>query len=125
MRISRIPRRRMRLLSPGFGEMPPRRRAASMLTVAAAVLLFAAFRFLPSPTVEVTDFAVTTTPTSPAYVADVKPASHADIKEFRIPITHRTIEVAPGVLYQAWTFGNTVPGPVIRVRQGDRVRVVV
>jgi nitrite reductase (NO-forming) len=31
------------------------------------------------------------------------------------------IEVAPDVQYQAWTFGGTVPGPVIHVREGDRV----
>lgn len=30
-------------------------------------------------------------------------------------------EVAAGVPYQAWTFGGTVPGPVIRMRQGDRM----
>lgn len=105
--------------------MSTRRRVFSALTVLSAVLLFAAFRFFPAPAVEVTDFASVTTPTSPAYTADLKPASRAEIKEFRIPITHRTIEVAPGVRYQAWTFGNTVPGPVIRVRQGDRVRIVM
>lgn len=31
------------------------------------------------------------------------------------------IEVANGVRYRAWTFGGTVPGPVIHVREGDRI----
>jgi len=31
------------------------------------------------------------------------------------------IEVAPGVRYRAWTFGGMVPGPVIHVREGDRI----
>jgi nitrite reductase (NO-forming) len=30
-----------------------------------------------------------------------------------------TYEVAAGVPYQAWTFGGTVPAPVIHLRQGD------
>lgn len=31
------------------------------------------------------------------------------------------IEVASGVRYRAWTFGGMVPGPVIHVREGDRI----
>jgi nitrite reductase (NO-forming) len=53
----------------------------------------------------------------------VPPASDAPVKEFRIPVTHATIQIADGVSYSGWTFGGTVPGPVIRVRQGDHVRV--
>lgn len=33
-----------------------------------------------------------------------------------------TQQVAPGVRYHTWTFGGTVPGPVIRVHVGDTVR---
>src|SRR5690625_1355795 len=31
------------------------------------------------------------------------------------------IEVANGVRYRAWTFGGTVPGPVIHEKEGDRI----
>ena len=31
------------------------------------------------------------------------------------------IAIAPGVAYHAWTFDGTVPGPVIRVRQGQTI----
>jgi nitrite reductase (NO-forming) len=41
--------------------------------------------------------------------------------DVRVDIVAAEIEVAPGVRYQAWTFGGTVPGPVIHVREGDRV----
>jgi nitrite reductase (NO-forming) len=34
---------------------------------------------------------------------------------------HVTITVAPGVTYAAWTFGGRVPGPALRVGQGDTV----
>ncbi|MEX0721998.1 MAG: multicopper oxidase domain-containing protein [Balneolaceae bacterium] len=41
--------------------------------------------------------------------------------EVRIDIIVQEIEVADGVSYQAWTFGGTVPGPVLHVREGDRI----
>ena len=39
----------------------------------------------------------------------------------RMDIVAAEIEVAPDVRYQAWTFGGSVPGPVVHVREGDRV----
>ncbi len=33
------------------------------------------------------------------------------------------IALAPGVLYRAWTFNGEVPGPFIRVREGDTLRI--
>lgn len=41
--------------------------------------------------------------------------------QVRIDVLAQRIEVAPGVRYDAWTFGGTVPGPVVHVREGDRV----
>ncbi len=73
--------------------------------------------------VEYIDFGQVQTATQPAYVAAVSPPSAARVKEFRIPITHDTIEIADGVTYEGWTFGGTVPGPVIRVREGDLVKI--
>jgi nitrite reductase (NO-forming) len=78
-----------------------------------------------SPTVERVDFGRVARATAPAYDARLAPPSDADIKDYRIPITDATIEIAKGVTYEGWTFGGTVPGPVLRVRQGDRVRVNV
>jgi nitrite reductase (NO-forming) len=71
------------------------------------------------------DFDKVARATSPAYDARLAPVADAPIKEFRIPIKDATLEIAKGVLYQGWTFGGTVPGPVIHVRVGDRVRVNV
>ncbi len=78
-----------------------------------------------SKRIQRTDFDRTITATTPVYDAALPAASDAGIKEFRILIKNATIEVADGVKYQGWTFGGTVPGPVIHVRQGDRVRVNV
>ena len=69
--------------------------------------------------IERTDFDGVRTRTEPAFDARVRPADDAGIKEFRIPMSHETIEISRGVRYTGWTFGHTVPGPVIRARQGD------
>ncbi|HEX6976157.1 MAG TPA: copper-containing nitrite reductase [Vicinamibacterales bacterium] len=37
----------------------------------------------------------------------------------------KTISLATGVLYNAWTFGGSVPGPFIRARVGDTLDVLV
>lgn len=71
------------------------------------------------------DFAKTVRATSPAFDARLAPAADAPVKNFRIPITDATIEIAKGVTYQGWTFGGTVPGPVLRVRVGDVVHITV
>jgi nitrite reductase (NO-forming) len=78
-----------------------------------------------APEVERVDFGTTVTATTPAFDARVAAPSAARVREYRIPMTHRSVEIAPGVMYDGWTFGNTVPGPVIRVRQGDLVKVTL
>src|SRR2546423_14856213 len=75
------------------------------------------------PQAEVTDFATAPRATQPVYDARLSPASAAPVKEFRIPIRDATVEIAKGVTYKSWTFGGTVPGPVVRVREGDLVRI--
>lgn len=77
------------------------------------------------PTVERVDFDRVARSTTPVYDARLAPASDANVKEFRIPIKDATIQIAPGVAYQGWTFGGTVPGPVLRVNQGDLVRITL
>ena len=54
--------------------------------------------------------------------ATVKPVSPEPVKEVHLDTTHKIIDIAPGVKFSAWTFGDQVPGPVVRVRVGDRVK---
>jgi nitrite reductase (NO-forming) len=96
---------------------------ASALAVAGLVTVVTGAR--RAPEVEYIDFGVKRTATTPAFAAEIAPASKAAVKEFRLPITHETIEIADGVTYDGWTFGGTVPGPTIRVREGDLVRIVL
>jgi nitrite reductase (NO-forming) len=76
-------------------------------------------------TVARVDFDKTITATSPTYDATLPAVSDAGIKEFRIPIRNATVQIADGVRFDGWTFGGTIPGPVIHVRQGDHVRINV
>ena len=54
--------------------------------------------------------------------ATLKPLDPAPVKEVRLDTVHKIIEIAPGVKFSAWTFGDQVPGPTIRARVGDRIR---
>ena len=49
------------------------------------------------------------------------PRSSATLHRVRIEMRHARIQIDSGVTYDAWTFGGRVPGPVIRVTQGDTV----
>ncbi|MFT9486740.1 MAG: multicopper oxidase domain-containing protein [Tepidibacillus sp.] len=56
----------------------------------------------------------------PKYPAEIKRNGNAvDITFY---ITQNKIEIAKDKYYQGWTFDGTVPGPVLRVKQGDKVR---
>ena len=103
-------------------------RTTLVLTAIAGVIgasAIAAFTTRRMPLTETVNFGVTRTAITPAFDAAVAPASEATSHVFRIPVTHDTIEIADGVKYEGWTFGGTVPGPVVRVRQGDHVKIVL
>jgi nitrite reductase (NO-forming) len=53
---------------------------------------------------------------------ELKPLDPAAVKTIRLDTTHKVIEIAPGVKYSAWTFGDQVPGPTVRARVGDKIR---
>jgi FtsP/CotA-like multicopper oxidase with cupredoxin domain len=47
------------------------------------------------------------------------------LREYELVAVDREIEIAPGMYFPAWTFNGQVPGPTIRAREGDRVRVTL
>ncbi|MEP7227400.1 MAG: multicopper oxidase domain-containing protein, partial [Gemmatimonadales bacterium] len=53
--------------------------------------------------------------------ARLAPAERTRLHRIRLEMSHAPIAIAPAVRYAAWTFGGTVPGPALRVRQGDTV----
>jgi nitrite reductase (NO-forming) len=64
-----------------------------------------------------------TQPIRQAHDARLPPVQPGDTAEVNIDSRDGVVEIASGVQYQAWTFGRTVPGPVIHVRQGQTVNV--
>jgi nitrite reductase (NO-forming) len=106
--------------------MRSRTLISSILAVTASgVVLVALTAARSEPTIERIDFGKVVRSTTPVFDARLAAASDSDVKEFRIPIKDATIKIAQGATYQGWTFGGTVPGPIVRVRQGDLVRVTV
>ena len=61
-------------------------------------------------------------PDQPAPIDPVAPPrSTSRHHHLRIEIAHKKLTIADGVTYDAWTFDNRVPGPVLRVTEGDTV----
>jgi nitrite reductase (NO-forming) len=65
-------------------------------------------------------------PNAPApvtYDATAPARLPGEIHDIDLVITETKMTVAPGFVQSVWTFGGTVPGPVIRVKVGDTIRV--
>ena len=45
------------------------------------------------------------------------------VREFTLTAIDMEIEIAPGVMFPAWTFNGRVPGPTLRCVEGERLRI--
>jgi FtsP/CotA-like multicopper oxidase with cupredoxin domain len=50
-------------------------------------------------------------------------ASGRVLREWDLVAQDREIEVAPGVEFAAWTYNGRIPGPTLRCREGERLRI--
>jgi FtsP/CotA-like multicopper oxidase with cupredoxin domain len=50
-------------------------------------------------------------------------ASGRVLREWTLVAHDKEIEVAPGVTFAAWTYNGRVPGPTLRCREGERLRI--
>ena len=46
------------------------------------------------------------------------------MRTFELTAEDKEIEIAPGVMFPAWTFNGRVPGPALRATEGERLRIV-
>ena len=46
------------------------------------------------------------------------------LRTFQVHAINKEIEIAPGVFFQAWTYNGHVPGPTLRAKEGERIRVI-
>jgi nitrite reductase (NO-forming) len=60
-----------------------------------------------------------------AFPAALSAAPAGTVARVHLGIADRVVTVAPGIRYRAWTFGDSAPGPVIHVRQGQKVEVTL
>ena len=75
----------------------------------------------PAPTTD-----VEADPTAPDYTlfdAAAPALLEGDLHDIDLVIEEKLMTVAPGFVQAVWTFGGTVPGPVIRVKVGDTIRI--
>ena len=54
---------------------------------------------------------------------DVYDEDGRTVREFELVAVDTTITIAPGVEFSAWAYNGQVPGPTIRVEEGDLVRI--
>ncbi len=47
------------------------------------------------------------------------------LREYEIFVISKEIEIAPGILFPAWTYNGRIPGPTIRCTEGDRIRITL
>jgi nitrite reductase (NO-forming) len=71
------------------------------------------------------DFNATPAPDFKPYDPMLAPAPGGAVHDVTLEATETVLEVAPGVKQQMWTFGGTVPGPVLHGRVGDVFNVTL
>ncbi|WP_440098688.1 multicopper oxidase domain-containing protein [Streptosporangium sp. H16] len=47
------------------------------------------------------------------------------LREWTLVAREKPIEVAPGVVFPAWTYNDRIPGPTLRANEGDRLRITL
>ncbi|MCW5711755.1 multicopper oxidase domain-containing protein [Shinella sumterensis] len=47
------------------------------------------------------------------------------LRTYEVEVEDKEIEIAPGVMFPAWTFNGRVPGPSLRAMEGDRLRIIL
>jgi len=65
-------------------------------------------------------------PNAPApvtYDATAPKPLEGTVHDIDLVVSEKEMTVAPGFVQKVWTFNGTVPGPVIRVHVGDKIRI--
>jgi manganese oxidase len=58
------------------------------------------------------------------YPPPAQPAAQGRLRHFELTLANHDIQVAQGRVLHAWAFNGAIPGPVLRVTEGDTVEVV-
>ena len=61
-----------------------------------------------------------------AYDATLPPAIAGDVAKVHMTLKDMTVQIAPGVKYNTWSFsGHGAPGPIVHVREGQMVEMTL
>jgi nitrite reductase (NO-forming) len=122
-RLRRIKRRRVR--------KPARNLIVTALSIVVMVVLLVGGIILSQPPVSATSTTTSGTsnrsvstvavPPHQTYNAQAPATPQGSTVNVTLTVKELLVSIAPGVAYHAWTFNGTVPGPVLRVRQGQLV----
>jgi FtsP/CotA-like multicopper oxidase with cupredoxin domain len=52
-------------------------------------------------------------------------ANGRTLREWTLIAGEREVELAPGVTFPAWSYNGRIPGPTLRAREGDRLRITL
>ena len=52
-------------------------------------------------------------------------ASGRVLREWTLVAEDKELEVAPGIRFPAWTYNGRIPGPTLRAREGERLRITL
>jgi FtsP/CotA-like multicopper oxidase with cupredoxin domain len=50
-------------------------------------------------------------------------ASGRVVREWELIAVDKELEIAPGITFAAWTYNGRIPGPTLRAREGERLRI--
>lgn len=57
-----------------------------------------------------------------AYGPSVPKLAEGDTVVVKMDARHKIFQISPGIMYKAWTFGDSVPGPILKLRVGQTVK---
>jgi nitrite reductase (NO-forming) len=60
-----------------------------------------------------------------AAAAFVTAPPSSEVKRFTLTVEETFLKIGDGLSYYAWTYNGTIPGPTLRVREGDVVEVTL
>ena len=122
-RLRRINRRKIR--------KPARSLIVTALSIVVMVVLLVGGIILSHPPASATSTTTSGTsnrsvstvavPPHQTYNAQAPATPQGSTVNVTLTVKELLVSIAPGVAYHAWTFNGTVPGPVLRVRQGQLV----
>lgn len=72
-----------------------------------------------TPSTQTGGAATSPPPTWHAYDPTLKPVDGGTVHDVTLHVREISVQVAPGVTQQVWTYNGTVPGPVLHGRVGD------